>query len=66
MTVASRTYRSRAAEQATDQTQMQVRLSTVVRERLRNEADRRAVSVNLLVERAIEDALTRWEKQKLP
>lgn len=48
-----------------EQTQLQFRLSSVNKERLMKEAQRRAVSVNLLVERACVEALGRWEKQKL-
>ena len=59
----TRSYRRLSDEQ---QVQMQVRLAVGLRDRLLAEADRRAVSVNLLVERAIEQAVTGWEKQRLP
>lgn len=49
-----------------DEVQIQIRLSTTLRDRLFAEADRRAVSVNLLAERALEQSVTVWEKQKLP
>jgi len=45
--------------------QLQFRLSDELRNRLRSQAERRAVSVSFLIERAIEDGVTRWEKEKL-
>jgi predicted HicB family RNase H-like nuclease len=46
--------------------QLQFRLSASLRERLRKEAQRRNVSANLLIERALEEGLTKWEKEKKP
>ena len=48
-----------------DYAQIQFRLRTQLRERLYAEANRRAVSASLLIERAVEDHLERWEKQKI-
>lgn len=45
--------------------QMQFRLSSKTKERLRKEAARRQVSANYLIEQALDDSLTRWEKEKL-
>jgi predicted HicB family RNase H-like nuclease len=45
--------------------QLQFRLTTDVRDRLRAEADRRAVSINFLIERALDEGLARWEKEKI-
>lgn len=59
----TRSYRRISDE---EQVQLQIRLPLALRDRLNREADRRAVSVNLLAERAIEQALDGWEKQKLP
>ena len=44
---------------------MQIRLSEELRERLRKEADRRLVSANLLIERAITILLDRLESEEL-
>ena len=59
-------YRARSDESADEQAQLSVRLPAVLRERLQQEAARRTVSINLLVQRALEESLTKWEKQKLP
>src|SRR3982751_4334395 len=45
--------------------QLQFRMSYKVRERLRKEAARRRVSVNYLIEKALEENLLKWEKEKL-
>lgn len=65
MSDVKRQYRPRTEEPAEEQKQIQLRLPAQTRERLRAEADRRSVSVNFLGERAIEQALDKWEKQKL-
>jgi predicted HicB family RNase H-like nuclease len=44
--------------------QLQFRLTAELRDRLRREADRRDVSVNFLIERALDDSVIRWEKEK--
>jgi predicted HicB family RNase H-like nuclease len=49
-----------------ERVQLQFRLSASLRERLRKEAQRRNVSANLLIERALEEGLTKWEKEKKP
>jgi hypothetical protein len=48
-----------------DYVQVQWRLPVKLRDRLYAEANRRAVSASLLQERALEEHLDRWEKQKL-
>ena len=65
MTATARQYRPRTEEPAEKQAQIQLRLRVKTRKRLRAEAARREVSVNFLGERAIEQALDVWEKQKL-
>lgn len=45
--------------------EMKVRFDPVTKTRLEAEAERRVVSMNLLVEKAVENALDTWEKQKL-
>jgi predicted HicB family RNase H-like nuclease len=45
--------------------QLQVRFQAEDRERLEREAERRGVSKNYLVERAVCEALDRWEKEKI-
>jgi predicted HicB family RNase H-like nuclease len=45
--------------------QLQFRLTPDLRDRLRKEAERRDVSVNFLIERALEDGVSKWEKEKL-
>jgi predicted HicB family RNase H-like nuclease len=59
-------YRSRSEEPATEQPQIQFRITSALRDRLHAEAERRTVSVNYLIERAVEESLTKWEKQRLP
>jgi predicted HicB family RNase H-like nuclease len=54
----------RAKEYVEERVQLQFRLSTDLRDRLRREADRRAVSINFLIERALDESVTRWEKEK--
>lgn len=54
----------RAKEYVEERVQLQFRLSTDLRDRLRTEADRRAVSINFLIERALDESVTRWEKEK--
>jgi predicted transcriptional regulator len=44
--------------------QIQIRLTTATRRRLEKQAAKRLVSKNLLAERAIEEALDRWEAEK--
>jgi predicted HicB family RNase H-like nuclease len=60
----SRSYRQRAGD--VGQVQMYLRIPKALRQRFQAEAKRRAVSMNLLGERAIEEALTRWEKEDMP
>ena len=45
--------------------QIQVRVQPDLRQRLQDQADRRLVSKTRLVERAIEEALERWEDDDL-
>jgi predicted HicB family RNase H-like nuclease len=59
-------YRARSDESADDQAQLSIRVPVMLRERLQKEAARRTVSLNLLAQRALEECLTKWEKQKLP
>lgn len=47
-----------------ERVQLQVRFLPEDRERLEREAERRGVSKNYLVERAVCEALDRWEKEK--
>jgi predicted HicB family RNase H-like nuclease len=54
----------RAKDYIDERVQLQFRLTTDLRDRLRTQADRRAVSVNYLIERAIEDAVVKWEREK--
>lgn len=64
----TRSYRSSNSASVnikSDYVQLQFRLPAELRERLSAEANRRAVSVSLLLERAIEDNLDRWERQKI-
>lgn len=49
-----------------DDVQLQIRIPFELRERLSAEALRRTVSVNLLAERALIQALDQWEEQPLP
>jgi predicted HicB family RNase H-like nuclease len=58
-------YRSKAAVTAPGQSQIQIRVAPQLKKRLVAEAFRRTVSLNFLAEKAIEDALKVWEKQKL-
>lgn len=51
---------------ADDRVQLQFRLLKTQRERLRVEAKRRAISVNLLIETILDDGLKRMESQKAP
>ena len=60
-----RSHRPAAPLPATEQVQIQVRVMPELRDRLREEADRRAVSINLLVERAIIEWLDKWEGKSL-
>ena len=59
-------YRPRSDEPAAEQAQIQFRLPVALRDRLQGEAVRRMVSVNYLIERAIEESLDLWEGQQLP
>jgi predicted HicB family RNase H-like nuclease len=52
-------------EKIDSRVQMQFRLASKVRERLRKEAARRQVSINFLMEKALDESLARWEKEKL-
>jgi predicted HicB family RNase H-like nuclease len=54
----------KAREYVDERVQLQFRLSTDLRDRLRAQAERRAVSVNYLIERAIEESVTKWEKER--
>jgi hypothetical protein len=54
-------YRKKGDEQV----QVQFRAPAALRKRLYDEAARREVSVNYLIERAVIHALDRWEKDKL-
>ena len=54
----------RAKSYEDERVQLQFRLPESLRDRLREQADRRAVSVNFLIERAIEESVGRWEKEK--
>ena len=55
-------YRSRTDD---EQRTLHIRLPDDLRNRLFIEAERRVVSVNFLVEKALESTLKTWEKQKL-
>jgi len=55
-------YRTASKE---EQVQVPLRVPRKLRERLQKEARRRAVSVNFLGERALADAVDRWEKEKI-
>lgn len=66
ITPKKRAYRARTGETAAAQAQIQFRISTTLRDRLFKQAARRGVSVNYLIERALEDAMPKWEKQRLP
>jgi hypothetical protein len=46
--------------------QLQFRLSADTRDRIKAESIRRGVSVNYLIEQAITEKLSQWEKEKLP
>ena len=48
-----------------ERVQMQIRLPAKIRLRLEKESERRTVSKNFLVERAIEEMLEQWESEKL-
>lgn len=48
-----------------DRVQMQIRISPKVKARLKKESERRIVSSNLLAERAIEEMLQVWEKERV-
>lgn len=54
----------RAKDYEDERVQLQFRLPESLRDRLREQADRRAVSVNYLIERALTESVTRWEKEK--
>ena len=45
--------------------QLNTRTQEATRDRLKVEADRRGVSVSYMVERALQESLVRWEKEKL-
>ena len=62
----SRSYRTGLSTPADEQVQIAFRVPAELRARFVAEASRRAVSNNYLGERALEDALDRWEKEKLP
>jgi len=49
-----------------DRVQLQFRLRKDQRDRLKAEAKRRAISVNLLIETLLEDGLVKMEKEKTP
>ena len=65
-TKAYRQYRSRNDLPADEQVQMQFRCAPEFRARFAAEAERRQVSVNYLIERALTTSLDKWERQKLP
>jgi predicted HicB family RNase H-like nuclease len=54
----------RTKDYVEERVQLQFRLTESLRDRLRKEADRRAVSINFLIERALEEGVTKWEKEK--
>lgn len=54
----------RTKDYVEERVQLQFRLTESLRDRLRREADRRAVSINFLIERALEEGVTKWEKEK--
>jgi len=45
--------------------QLNTRTQKRTRDRLKKQADRRGVSVSYMVERALQESLTRWEKEEL-
>jgi predicted HicB family RNase H-like nuclease len=47
------------------ETQVQFRCPQELRTRLADEARRRTVSMNYLIQRALEESLTKWERQRL-
>lgn len=49
-----------------DRIQTQIRLPRALHERLRYQAEARMVSMNLLMERAIEATMESWEKEVPP
>lgn len=55
----------RQKEYEEERVYLQVRLPYELRQRLEAESNRRLVSKTTLVERALELAITRWEKEKL-
>jgi predicted HicB family RNase H-like nuclease len=54
----------RTKDYVDERVQLQFRLTESLRDRLRKEADRRAVSINFLIERALEESVVKWEKEK--
>lgn len=46
-----------------DRVQIQFRLTTSLRDRLKNQADERMVATNFLIEKALEESLAKWEKE---
>jgi hypothetical protein len=56
----------RPAAAVDSRVQLQFRLSADTRDRIKAESIRRGVSVNYLIEQAITEKLTQWEKEKLP
>jgi hypothetical protein len=64
--VSATPHRSYRRSVSDDEVQLQIRLPQSLRDRLIAEATRRTVSTNLLAERAIEQSVAAWEKQKLP
>ena len=45
--------------------QLQFRLPSKLRDRLKKQADRRLVSTNFLIEKSLEENLAKWEKEKV-
>ena len=45
--------------------QLNTRTQKRTRDRLKRQADRRGVSVSYMVERALQESLTRWEAEEL-
>jgi predicted HicB family RNase H-like nuclease len=54
----------RAKEYVEERVQLQFRLTESLRDRLREQAERRAVSINFLIERSLEESVAKWEKEK--
>lgn len=55
----------RPKEHTVEREQMQFRIPPELKRRLTTEAERRFISKNLLIERAIEQSLDEWETEDL-